>query len=47
MTKMEINYLRKKIQYKIISNKAIIISEKNNIILSGCSNENDNNNIYY
>ena len=38
---------QKNIQYKIISNKEMIISDKHNIILNGCSNEDNNNNIYY
>jgi hypothetical protein len=38
---------QKNIQYKIISNKEMIISDKHNIILNGCFNEDNNNNIYY
>jgi len=38
---------QKNIQYKIISNKEMIISDKHNIILNGCSKEDNNNNIYF
>ena len=38
---------QKNIQYKIISNKEMIISDKHNIILIDCSNEDNNNNIYF
>ena len=38
---------QKNIQYKILSNKEMIISDKNKIILNCSQNEDSNNNIYY